>query len=717
MLSALQTSAGFAGLLAAAAVLFSATAAMAQPADADLRTVRERFVRSVLPTDRAIIDHLIAHASADAKKLDPDGSWSDVNYAAETRSNWELKRHLDRTLNLAKAYRLRRSAGEDAPELKAAVDRALAYWLDHDFRNPNWWWNEIGTPLSLGETLMLLGEDADPQHVRRAVPILARSKWAKWTGQNLVWGVSVQVVRGCLENDADAVAHAFERMWDEVHLAEVGAEGIQSDHSFHQHDQQLYNGGYGLAYANDVGRFVCLSWGTRYQIPPEKMDVFSAFMLDGQQWMIRGGVFDYSAVGREIVRKGKRAVPTTWLGKPVSPAGPGFGLAHVVTMLSELPTPRQKEFETFAARLRAELDAPPLAGNRHFWRSDFMTHHRTGYSASVKMLSDRMINAELVNGEGRRSHHLSEGATFIYVTGEDYADVFPVWDWRKIPGTTAEQFELTDRTGIHFRGETPFVGGVSDGTYGLAAMDLKRGELAAKKAWAFFDDVIVCLGAGITCTTDNPVVTSIDQRRGDGRPATSHAGTLSPSGASPVEGVRWVHHDRVGYAFPVPTTIHVSQATRRGNWSDIAASTDLPAEAEIFALHLDHGVRPSGAAYAYLVLPDVEAAEVEQRTRAAEILKNAPTVQAVRHTGANTAAVAFWEASSIELGPNRRLAVDRPCLVLVREHTDGAISVTVSNPANESLTVNVTLGDVTTRFDLPDGPLAGSSVTQSVRQR
>src|SRR5690348_17434716 len=43
------------------------------------------------------------------------------------------------------------------------------------------------------------------------------------------------------------------------------SDGIQADYSFHQHGAQLYSGGYGLGFANDVGRFIALAWGTPWQ--------------------------------------------------------------------------------------------------------------------------------------------------------------------------------------------------------------------------------------------------------------------------------------------------------------------------------------------------------------------------------------------------------------------------------------------------------------------
>ena len=125
-----------------------------------------------------------------------------------------------------------------------------------------------------------------------------------------------------------------------------------------------------------------------------------------------------------------------------------------------------------------------------------------------------MQNAELVNGEGKKSVHLSDGANYLYLTGGEYSNIFPAWDWTRIPGTTAIQGTYTgEKNPIAVKGTTTFDGGVSDGAYGLAAMDLARGNLTARKALFFFDTSYVALGAGITLTddTEHAVATDVNQ--------------------------------------------------------------------------------------------------------------------------------------------------------------------------------------------------------------
>ena len=129
------------------------------------------------------------------------------------------------------------------------------------------------------------------------------------------------------------------------------------------------------------------------------------------------------------------------------------------------------------------------------------------------MSSQRTRASECCNDEGKQSHHLADGLTYLLRDGGEYRDIFPVWDWRRLPGTTAVQAPgALDPAGVGGRGEKTFVGGVSDGEYGLAVMELGRGGLRARKSWFYFDESFVCLGTGIGCDNEaGPVFTSLNQ--------------------------------------------------------------------------------------------------------------------------------------------------------------------------------------------------------------
>jgi chondroitin AC lyase len=678
-------------------------------ADPDVDHVRDAYVRSIVPTDSQHAQQVTQLAHELANSLRPDGAWEDVDYKTQARSMWPSGKHLDRTLTMARALRLSRESNNGAPDtgLAAAVNKALVWWFEKDLHNPNWWWNEIGVPQLCGEIMLLAQPDLPPEMIHRGIEIMKRSVWTKWTGQNLVWGCGNQVMRGCLENDPSVVDEAFKRMYEEVRVVPPDKEGIQVDQSFHQHGPQLYNGAYGLDFGNDVGRFFACAWGTRFQIPGDKLKIYTDYVLDGQQWMIRGATFDWAAVGREITRPGKAAALRDWSRGPVSPKGGAYSLPQVMQTIAALSVPRRDEFANFAARLRGEQDAPEVTGNRHFWCSDYMVHRRGPWMASVRMFSDRLWNSELVNEEGKKSHHVADGMTLIYRGGDEYRDVFPCWDWDLVPGTTAEQSgndpEKILPKGIHEKGKTSFVGGASDGTFGVATMDLQRGRLSAKKAWFFFDDSFVALGCDITCDSDNAVATNVNQclKRGD----------VSSARGEP-DGWDATWHDHVVYLVPQGAKVIHAAGPRTGRWSDIGTGSDEPVTKDVFSLTIAHGEHPRGASYGYIVLPDVpSAAEMPQRSQQAvanlEVISNTPQVQAVRNRALGVTGVIFREP-----GEAGGVKVDQPCIVLVNAR-DGKIAI--ANPKNQPLTVNVTLTKPITReltFDLPAGPMAGSSVVQ-----
>ena len=57
------------------------------------------------------------------------------------------------------------------------------------------------------------------------------------------------------------------------------------------------------------------------------------------------------------------------------------------------------------------------------------------------------------------------------------------------------------------------------------------------------------------------------------------------------------------------------------------------------------------------------------------------SLQAVRHTGINLCSAAFYPPGALPGGPGWNVAVDQPCLLLLRELPDG-VQLAVANPEN-----------------------------------
>jgi chondroitin AC lyase len=697
----------------------------------DLQTVTTRWRDTLVPgidaAPAAAVapahELLVARAETLAAAQMADGHWTDIDYddpALDT--SWPCALHVDRLAALATAWRVPGLAQPRRQGLQEAVVRGLAAWLARDPQHWNWWYNQIGIPMPMGTALLMATPSLPPELLTGGLQVLARAHWEGATGANLTWLASIQIVRGCLEGRADRVRAAVDAIAAEVRLAAPRGEGIQADWSFHQHGEILMSGSYGLPFAVDTARLVAITQGTTFAFTDAQIDILSAYMLDGQQWMIRGRTFDYGAVGREICRQGKDAAPL---------------LAGLEAMI-RAGVPRREEFVSFAARLR-QAAAEPLVGHRHFWKSDFSVHHRPAWYASVRMHSNRVDNTDsCCTHENRRSHLIADGVNLLLKTGDEYRDLFPVWDWKRLPGVTADLDEAPYiwQT-VRQRGVRDFVGGVSDGTYGAAWMDLARWNLFAGKGWFFFDHEYACAGrriqGGVFAPATAPVITTINQchRRGAITVAGAAGRRQLADGEYRLDAVGWVHHDRVGYVFPAPGAAVVRIGTQQGRWTDIGQEPPGEVSAEVFSLWLEHGSAHQAQAYRYLVVPDIGVDGLAAYAAAppVEVIEQKAAIAAYHRSTAVLSAV-FTGPGRLVVASGPDIEVDQRCVLVYRPAGDGTL-LAVANPLNLPTSVVITVGGrlrgpgVTTADDdrsrvtvqLPDGSAAGSSVVLKLEWR
>jgi chondroitin AC lyase len=586
----------------------------------ELMVVRTRLRRE-LPGDGDATEETRLLAGA----LGGDGTWPDIDYARRDRAAFPALEHVARAVRLARA---------DPP----GALRALDAWRRLGIRSENWWFNVIGAPQLVGDALLLLADRLDePQ----------RAHWGRWlagtaggtemTGQNLVWGEGIVLRHGVLVGDERLVSSAVTRMSGVLRVTD--GEGIQRDLSFHQHGAQLYSGSYGLSLTEDLSLWIYAVHGTRWAFGAAEVALFTDFVLDGQQWAVHADGFDFTTMGRAITRPYAHRAETE--------------LRNAVRRLRAAGGPRQDELAAFGARLAGDPAAAELVGCRYYPRSDYLAHRRPGWSASVRMSSTRTIPTESINGENLRGRHLGDGVAPIRVgRGPDdgYRGVFPLWDWARLPGITAEQVldpaALSPRRD-HEHGASADVAGWTDGRHGIAVMRLRGTDRLADgwKAWFCFDDHVVALGAGISAPSAGyPLVTTIDQRWGRGRVVAG------PYRDQP----RYAHHDRIGYvALDGGQALSVTLERRTGAWSDLSVTGSAdPISGDVFTVAFDHGPRPDGASYACLILPDVgHAATIEQADAPpVSVLSNTPALQAVRCHRTAVTLIAAHDEGALDLG-------------------------------------------------------------------
>jgi chondroitin AC lyase len=335
-----------------------------------------------------------------------------------------------------------------------------------------------------------------------------------------------------------------------------------------------------------------------------------------------------------------------------------------------------------------------------FFRSDYVACRRPGFYASVKLCSHRVIGGEANNFENISGRYLADGALFLYQTGKEYTDIFPVWDWWRVPGVTC----VTTGTTIETEGrmDTDFAGGVSDGVYGAAGLEYWRDGVRGKKGWFFFDEGIICLGVGITGTAGG-VRTSIDQRLAESVPESSQ-GPL-PLEPKLCKGLRWVLEGGLGYLFPEPRDAWAGTQQQRGNWKNVYASgSGTEIRKDVFSIWLGHPAESSS--YAYMLVPEATARKLQGYVTHSpiDILSNTPGLQAARANASGITGILFYEAGKLDAGA-LCIAADRPCAVVLRRE-----SLYVADPTQKERQVTLTINGNALPVKLPAGEMAGSSV-------
>ncbi|HTL53333.1 MAG TPA: polysaccharide lyase family 8 super-sandwich domain-containing protein [Planctomycetota bacterium] len=685
--------------------------------DTDLKTIKQRLLAELLPpaepasdatAAKAAAESLVAAARRSAAALDADGRWPDVDYADTAPSFWKPAQHLGRLVQLAKACRL---APTDAG-LKTKARAALDHWLARDYKNANWWWNDIGVPQSIGQALVLLEPDLTADERKQGLAILAR-RGPGMTGQNRVWLSGIAITRACLEDNRELAQQAIASIAST--LTQGLDEGIQADNSFFQHGACLYSGGYGMPFACDCARFAAYTQGTALAFPAETQAILAAYLLDGQAWMVRGETFDYSAIGREITRQ-----PTT-----TSTSTRGSKLAEACAHMAQFAGPRQAEFAAAAARLQrgaVGVESEPN-GDRYFWCSAFLVHRRPAYYFSVRMARTGLHCSDgLINGENKQSHYLADGATYLFQSGREYTGVFGAWDWRRVPGITARA-DAPFAGGTEANGMRKFAGAATDGAAAVAGMDwtnpargtaFPANELSARKAWFCFDKEIVCLGAGITETADHPVLTSVNQCLLNGA-VTCSVEQANLTGCD-LTGPVWVHADGVGYVFPEKSAVHLAAGPQTGSWHNANDTyPDQPTTLPVFNLWIDHGRKPQQACYVYILVPAIAAADLPAyaKTPPVEVLENTAQLQAVRQSDRSVLGAVFYAAGTLKAPGGPTVTVDQACIVLVRNLPGGRHRIALCKPDGSRVhtdTLTVTIDDTAIPFKIPAGAATGQSI-------
>jgi hypothetical protein len=668
-----------------------------------------------------------------------DGSFTDLTYASNSATGASaLNTHASRLTTLAKAYQ---SVGgpkfHDATLLQRIIAgyTYLANTAPNSLALPNWFDTKIGVPNNLWPGLVAMGSDLSSTLTNDVLTKYfdLATVWeltdlsGKNGGANLTERLEATIAESVLRNDTTLIPAIVELVTRDLSTGGYSASGLQPDNSFSQHTSypagatyqggtasgntvQMHSGSYGVVYADGLADMIPWLHGTSLAFDSATEAKAIGYVLDGQEWLFRNKAIEPTVNGRALTRK----------GQTINAARSGTSSAS--TRLQALGI-RTTELQSLVSRLASgSTTTNYLDGNKSFYTTDMMVQQEQGFMASVRMISQRTQRPETLQipggtaADGAKHFFLADGVTTLFQDGTEYGttsgqEIFPVWNWARLPGTTLEQ--LTDAELIAMSaanagssggtgnvGTGTFVGSVSNGANGAAAMDYGRtlGSVTAKKSYFYFDEGYVALGAGINAATATKSVnTTLNQTLQNGtvtvKASDGSVQSFGTGGSQTLTNPKWLLHGGVGYALLGNNgTVTVQAQSQTGTWESIGTATGSVTQ-NVFSAWVDHGLAPVNASYAYAVLPGMNATTLDSYLAASHlsVLSNTASLQAVRNNSSGLTQIAFYQPGSITIANGLTITVDKACMVQVKELAGKNIELSVSDPTQSQTQVKVSI--------------------------
>ena len=647
------------------------------------KTIMDRIVeenvsaiQNVNTLDNVVNGHL--------QQIKEDGSFPDVDYSDKSQTNWKPEAHLDKLKQMSLVYVISKSTYYQKQEVYDKIVKALEYWNECRPTSSNWWYNQVSAPKKMGVILILLrsGKKKLPVELENILLQYWQETGGDPTDSNREGANKVDIAlhwlyRGCLQQDREVVDIATSEAF--APLAYTTSEGIQYDNSYFQHNEQLYIGGYASVLLRGAVNVAIYTLGTDYTLSNEQINTLSGFVRGTLLKCIRGKYMFYNVMGRGVSRKGELEQASAMIG--------------LLEKLKQIDVTHVSEYDQAITILNQGNSADYTNVSEsltHYYVGDFTLYQSAGYSMGVRMVSDRTYRCEEGNGENLKGYFLSDGSMAISLAGNEYEDIFPIWDWCKVPGVTAPQIaDIPVMNNWTHKGESNFVGGVSDGHIGVSAYKMNNQEdginISANKSWFFWGKEVVCLGSNISSTMSEEIATTVNQCLMSGNISYLNNGIISAltEGQTLLNtSVDWAWHKNIGYFFPSNQQVSIKAERKTGNWSSINTSQSGSKTQVVCSIGLNHGTAPSNKSYSYIIVPNITSeAMAGYNVSNLEILSNTATMHAVRNKMTGVTQIVFYEGGTLKIN-DLEVSADKGCLMILKESGD-IININLADPSHK----------------------------------
>jgi len=659
-----------------------------------------RLKRLAMLTGGARLDNTLPEIRTRLAAIESNGrrSWASLrNATSSSQGGWS------RVKSLAVAWATPGQGLYHDAALLADV-RAAAASLEANSYNAripseagaDWFAWEIGTPLLVGDVMVLFHDQLTPEELGRYAAAIDRFTPDPrmmigdiyTTAANRVWKCMVVLLRAINAKDAVKLQLASDAL-SGVFPYVASGDGFYLDGSFIQHLRFPYTGGYGNSLLEQISDALYLLAGSPWDVKDPARDNVYRWVFDSYEPLVYRGAMMDMVRGREVVRgggdhgAGHTIAASVLRLSQVAPAGTALRMQSLVKEWLTSDTSRDWaegvpiDEVLPLSRILSSSAIPargPLSGSWIFAGMDRVAHVRPAWALGVAMYSSRIFNFESIHNENVGGWHTGDGMTYLY-NGDltQFSNGF--WstvDPQRLPGTTVVAGSKPPGNTL---GLNPVAGGATVAGYSAAMMELRPDDrllVSAHKSWFLLDDAVVALGSAIhSDTPEQHVETIVENRLLTGDPAF----TVAENGAWACLG------DELGYFFPNGAGWKTERMDRQGSGRGInAGGSPGQISRRYQTIWFDHGVAPQGAAsYAYVLLPGKNRAAVAAYAAApgARIVENSAHAHAIAAPALGLRAVNFW--TDVRTSSNG-IVSDKIASIIVLE-TGGAIQVAVADPA------------------------------------
>lgn len=348
--------------------------------------------------------------------------FKDIDYKFDNnRSKWPAATHLSNTLALTVLSQ--KSNDQDIKDIAIGL---TYYWVYNNFKNTNWWQNDLSANTTLSSIALFLSDDLSDKGLSALKGKVHNATFhynetlKEHSGANLFDYSDISLKCALFENDQKQFDEVYNRICDE--LVEGKFEGFQTDGSFFQHGKQIQIASYGKGVVR-LGNVAKMISTSGKDLPADKLKVISNYILNGLKHTIHKGNINYAAIGREYTR-------------PDSLDAKTLNCKQFSNYLDIPSFPDKEELKQFIEDV--DNKRPTFDGIYYYDVANFITMNIDGVYMSFKGTDEIMNNTECVNDENQLGLNMTYATnTTVLDQGDEYLNICPLWQYDSLPGTTS----------------------------------------------------------------------------------------------------------------------------------------------------------------------------------------------------------------------------------------------------------------------------------------